>query len=276
MSLHSYGTGGFRIAQHLTRPVVYMDHWAIRLFSEEPGLQRRFVDALHSSNGTWLFSSANLVEFVAMTDLTQAVAVEHLLLQAMPSVHVADTMVDRGYLFPDGAPAHPDAPDQDWLLDDLAERARIAGGVLNTKRFIQDGINHRGKLQPLFDKMKKEVSGAVMTSAQNEAKRNNAKKFVPRAGMTLRDALSHELLREAHINPAYKFNENDAMDFIHAIPAVVVCDFVLLDAGWCSKVENAAKRLRKGGVTGKIARCFSRKTVPEFLTILESMKSPTS
>lgn len=276
MTIQSNDLGGYWIAQRLLRPVVYLDHWAVRLFSEHVALQDRFVEGLHDSGGTWLFSAVNLCEFTTMTDVTQAEAAERLLLRTMPALHVADTAADKGYLFAAGAPPHQDAPDQHWLLRDLAERARIAGGRWNTHRFIQDAIIHASELAPLFESMKKEISDAVMALTQNAEKNVNAKKFAPAAGMSLRDALFQELVREPHVNPAYSFEKNDAVDLIHAIPAAVVCDLVLLDARWCHKVESAAKRLRKGGVTGRIARCFSSKTVPNFLSALEMLKSRKS
>ena len=62
------------------------------------------------------------------------------------------------------------------------------------------------------------------------------------------------------------------MDLIHAVPAAVVCDLILLDARWSHKVNSAAKRMRKGGVTGKIALCFPQAKVSDFLLALESKK----
>lgn len=272
MTLKPNSFGGFRITQRLVRPVVYLDHWAVRLFAEDIPLQDRFIEALHHAGATWLFSTANMFEFTAMTDLTQAVDAERLLLRAIPAMHFADTTLDRGYLIEDGAPLHPDAPVENWLLKDLGARAQIAGGAWNTHRFVQDAINHRDELRPLFETMKKDIFIAFMASTQNDASRASARKFAPLAEMTLREALPRELMREPYINTAYEFDENDAMDLIHAIPAAVVCNFVLLDARWCHKVESAAKRMRKGGVNGEIARCFSRKTVHDFLVALESAK----
>ncbi|MFN8793204.1 MAG: hypothetical protein ACK50K_02705 [Betaproteobacteria bacterium] len=81
-----HADGRLLVRQRLVRPVVYLDHWAVRLFSEDMSLQERFVDALQQSRGTWLFACANLMEFVAMTDADQAVAAEELLRRAMPSV----------------------------------------------------------------------------------------------------------------------------------------------------------------------------------------------
>lgn len=272
ISIKSNGSGTYQVRQQLTEPVVYLDHWAVRLFSEDEPLQNRFISALHRSGGTWLFATANLFEFTAMTDLTQAQAAERLLSRALPSLHFADTTLDRGYLLVEGAPAHPDAPEDHWLLQDLGERARIAGGILNTRRFVQDAIINRDQLSPLFENLKATVSNSVMALTKDQEKHSNARKFAPRAGMTLREALSHELLREPHVNEAYVFDGNDAMDLIHAVPAAVVCDLILLDARWSHKVNSAAKRMRKGGVTGKIALCFSQAKVSDFLLALESKK----
>lgn len=276
MSIQPNGSGGYQVKQQLKEPVVYLDHWAVRLFSENKPLQNRFLSALHQSGGTWLFATANLFEFTAMTDLTQAHATERLLFRALPALHVADTTLDRGYLLVEGAPEHPDAPEEHWLLKDLGERAKIAGGMLSTHRFVQDSITHRDQLSPLFDNLKKDVSNSVMALTKDKERHSNAKKFAPQAGMTLRAALSQELIREPHVNEAYVFDENDAMDFIHAVPAAVVCDLILLDARWSHRVNSAARRIRKGGVTGKIAQCFSKAKVSDFLLALESTKPRSS
>ena len=69
MSIQPNGSGGYQIRQTLKKPVVYLDHWAVRLFSDDEPMQNRFLSALHKSGGTWLFSNANVYEFTAMTDL---------------------------------------------------------------------------------------------------------------------------------------------------------------------------------------------------------------
>lgn len=270
MTITPNGLGGFRLSQSLVRPVVYLDHWAIRLFSQDMALQNRFITALHRSGGTWLFSTANLMEFTAMSDLEQAARAEALLLRAIPHLHVADTTIDKGYHQQEGAENNADAPEEHWVLRDLGERARITGGRWNTHRFLQDAIEHRGELEPLFADLKKVVSDAVMAIVQDPQLHDAAKKFTPRPGMTLRHALNSELLREPNINPEYVFDDNDTMDYIHASPGAIIGDFILLDASWCHKVEQAKRRLRRGGVTGRLAATFSSRTVKDFLAALES------
>lgn len=85
MTLHPIEHNGFRITQEFQHPAVYLDHWAIRHFAENLEDQDRFIKALHRSHGLWLFSTANLFEFVAMTDLSQAEDAERLIQRALAS-----------------------------------------------------------------------------------------------------------------------------------------------------------------------------------------------
>lgn len=270
MTLKAVGSGDLLITQKLERPAVYLDHWAVRKFSTDKPLQDRFVGALHGAKATWLFSSINLFEFVAMTDLDQAKATEELLLRVLPRLHVADTALDKGYWHLNGAPASEDAPADDWILESLAARAAIKGGEWNTHRFIQDAILHREQLLPLFTDMKSATAKELAAAAADPENAALAKKFAPTKGMPLRKALQRELLRENHIHPNVPFTDNDVTDLAHALPAVIVCDFVLLDGAWCHKIEKAERRLRQGGVTGRLGRCYSPKTVSAFLSQLEA------
>lgn len=275
ITLESNEFGELRIGQELQRPAVYLDHWAVREFAEDLDLQDRFIAALHRSKGTWLFSTANLMEYTAMSDLEQAAAAERLLSRAMPAMHFADLTLDPGYLIEEGAPLHEDAPQRDWMLADLADRAKIAGGVISTHHFIQEAIKNRDTLLILFQELKTFVTTSMMSLTQDAHQNTRAKKFIPTSDMSMRVALYAELLREPHIDSKYVFDENDAMDFLHSI-SVLVCDFVLLDAHWCHKVERAAVRIRKGGVSGNVARCFSKKHLNQFLSVFEELAESTT
>lgn len=272
MTLTPNETGGYTLRQILVRPVVYLDHWAVRLFSDEMPLQNRFVTALCRSGGTWLFSTANIIEFTAMTDLSQAARGEALLFRTFPHIHFADTTMDKGYYLKDGAAYHPNAPEKDWILRDLEERVKINGGKWNTHRFLQDAIHNKAELEPLFADMKQGISNAVMALVRDDPRHAAAMKFKPTHEMTLRDAMNGELLRDPHINPEYVFNNNDAVDYIHASASSIVGDLILLDAGWSHKVERAKRRLRKGGVKGRLAKSFTKRTVTDFLSALESWR----
>lgn len=74
----------YRLRQTLERPAIYLDHWAVRRFSVDAALQDRLVAALHRAEGTWLFSSINLMEFIAMNDIHSAEAVEAMMIRVLP------------------------------------------------------------------------------------------------------------------------------------------------------------------------------------------------
>ena len=262
--------GRLLLRQRLARPVVFLDHWAVRLFSEDMSLQDRFVGALRQSRGTWLFTSANLMEFAAMTDLDQAGAAEELLRRAMPSVYVADLYSDPGFALSKKAVPSDDPPDEHWMLEDLAARARIAGGTLDTTRFVQEAVLQRAVLLPLFVELKAEVANAVRASVANEQKRSLASKFRPVAEMDVSEALLAELLREPHINQAFRIDDHHAMDLVHTVPAATVCDYLLLDRSWTARLNSAAGRIQRAGVRGKVGRAFAQPHLPEFFRILDA------
>jgi hypothetical protein len=256
--------GSVLLRQRLVRPVVYLDHWAVRLFSEDLSLQNLFIGALRQSGGTWLFAGANLMEFVAMTDLNQAASAEELLRRAMPSVYVSDLYSDPGFALSKKTAPADDPPDEHWMLEDLEERAQRVGGTLNTTRFVQDAILNRASLLPLFEELKEQVVNAIRASAADQEKQRFASRFRPVAAMDVGEALLAELLREPHINQAFRVDDHDAMDLVHAVPAATICDYLLLDRGWTSRLNRAAERLRRAGVPGKVGRAYAQPHLQEF------------
>jgi hypothetical protein len=88
MTIEPNGIGGVRIRQYFTSPLIYLDHWAVRLFSDDAALADRFIAALHAAEGTWLFSQMNLAEFTAMRDIQTARRVEALIQRAFPWFYV--------------------------------------------------------------------------------------------------------------------------------------------------------------------------------------------
>lgn len=272
MTIEPNAVGGLRMRQTLVHPLVYLDHWAVRLFADQEPIASRFISALHASGGTWVFSQANLSEFIAMRDIATARRVEALIAKAFPHFYVLDTVDGTDY-FRERMPGelrHQDAPDKHWILVDLGERAMIAGGNFNTHRFISDAITHADKLLPLFEQMKRDVSGAVTAIRGKLLANHDRKKFVPQPGMNLKEIFRDELLLEPEAGERQRFTGNDATDLVHALPACLLCDMVLLDSAWCHKVSVATKRIRRAGIKGRLARCFSPRQVAEFLDDLET------
>ncbi len=260
MEVQDLGEGRFSLRQTFDRPRIYLDHWALRHLSQTPAVQDRFIAALNSAAGTWLISAANLIEFCSVEDRRHAVDAEALLTRAFPRVQVADTMAHLWQ-------------GENWVLTDLLRRTAIARGQLNARGFFQDTIDHREDLLPRFSDLKAHVARATQRVTADPAMQVAAKKFRPSRGMTLRTALENELMRNFYLDRRRgEFNEHDVLDFIHASSAIPVCDFVLLDAGWCHLARTATQRLSKAGITARMAECFNSRELDQFLTRLEAAK----
>ena len=78
--------GVLEIGQVDIAPVVYLDHWALRLFSESQTLTDRLLSALKQRNGTLALSWLNLAEFTRITMEGQARKAESLLEKILPHV----------------------------------------------------------------------------------------------------------------------------------------------------------------------------------------------
>lgn len=275
MTIEPDGIGGLSIRQNFSHPLVYLDHWAVRRFSDDVPLADRFIAALHAAKGTWLFSQVNLSEFIAMRDIPTARRVETLIERAFPYFYVLDAVDDTPYFRepqPD-QPRHPRAPDVHWMLKDLGDRAVIAGGRFNAHRFISDGIDHANTLLPIFEQMKRDIVAHVTAIRRAVFANQDRKTLVPRPYMRLIDIFKEEILVEPAGQENQLFRENDAVDFVHALPACQLCDMVLLDGAWCHKVRVATKRIRKAGIKGQLATCYSPSAVVDFLTALEAARS---
>jgi hypothetical protein len=264
--------GGLNVRQTMVHPLIYLDHWAVRLFSDDEALAERFIAALHAAEGTWVFSQANASEFIAMQDVPSAERAEALIARAFPHFYVIDMVDDTDFFRvrdPD-APRHPDAPDKHWMLVELGQRALITNGAFNTRRFISDAFAHADALLPIFEQMKRDIMNHVMNVRAQMAAHYDVSKLVPKQGMRLTEIFKEELLVEPTARPGQQFRENDATDFVHALPSCLLCDMVLLDSAWCHKVAVASRRIRKAGIKGHLAECFSPRQVPDFLGKLEA------
>ena len=274
MTIFPCDPGGVSIRQTLSRPLVYLDHWAVRQFSDDEALAHRFITALHAAQGTWLFSHMNLFEFTAMRDKSTARRVEMLIQRAFPYFYVIDTVSDTPYFFEDqaGRVGPPEAPEKYWMLRDLGDRAVISGGRFSAHRFISDAIDNADKLMPIFEQMKGEISNHITAVRQAVFATQDRRTLVPDRHMQLIDIFKEELLVEPAGQKNQRFRDNDAVDFVHALPACQLCDMVLLDAAWCHKVAVATRRIRQAGIKGKISECYPPSGLYEFLAAFEAKR----
>jgi hypothetical protein len=272
MQLNSFGEGAVSVSQTFDRPLVYLDHWAVRMFSDNHAIQTRFVQALKEAAGTLLFSSHNLAEFCALNDIECATRAEDMLARVLPNIAVVDMTADPEFRPPSDV-SPEEGPKAYWLLDDLAARAKIAGS-LTTHRFVSDSVRHRDELHPTFTDMAESIAAAVNADRANPERVELARDFRPKQGMNAYLILQGELLRDVYLNADAGFTSNDASDFVHSLGALLHCDYVLLDNKWCHKARVARQRLKNVGFRARLADSFSAKGngVGEFLRALELKK----
>jgi hypothetical protein len=271
MTIQINPAGGIFLRQTMLRPVVYLDHWAVRMFADELPLQERFIRGLHKAGGTLLFSGHNLNEFCTMTDVASARRAEEFLNRILPAFYIADFTLDPGFASVDAAEPG-DHPGAFWLLQELGEACVRNGNTLTLDRMITDVVRHRDRIEPAFREMTEHVAEKIMSLKNDAQAILEAQAYAPKPGMKLRSMLLAEFMRDTHLNPDAVFTPNDASDLVHTVPSVVICDLVMLDSRWRDKVQKAARRLRRGGVTHALAKPFSKRAngVGDFLTALES------
>lgn len=262
-------SGQLVVKQEFKRPVIYLDHWAIRRFADEQTLGTRFVETLKSSNGTWAISLLNFMEFIKMEDEGQARRFEELMDLAIPNLFFIDFMpfdvIDREAAILSGAPRNaaygdvsllktfadtkPDSPRpftaKSLVTTIIKNCHQLESGLGEFQGTIMERLRHM-RTQMLANKqLKKRVNG----SSKSAVDRRTSLFVRELIGTLLRDNGHEKVLNDT----------NNAMDLLHAIVPVAYCDYVLLDAQWEHRVGEVRNRLRKHGVEIEPAKVFSQK-----------------
>jgi len=111
--------GGLVMSHRPVAPMVYLDHCALRKFSEDAKLGSRLTSALHARDGTLAISWLNFGEYATVTDPAPRRAVEQLLDGMLPGIFCID--VDPAVMDREGASQpfpHADQALAQWFLND--------------------------------------------------------------------------------------------------------------------------------------------------------------
>ncbi|MET3382259.1 hypothetical protein [Variovorax paradoxus] len=266
--------GEQQMRQTLFEPVVYMDHWAVRQFSEDKPLRDRFIAALHRSGGTLLVSLHNFGEFSGVSDTEQAIAAEEFFDLALPRMFVADFGADPGFIQLHGRSTE-DGKRENLILLELARRWLDNGNKLTMAGLISDSDENRAIVRSALEELQIGIAkavGSVKSDPEKVAFANIDKRAL---GATLRDLVMNALLRDFVVDEKAVFGEHDSSDFVHAFGAVMSANLVLLDGRWAHIVNGAEKRLKKMGVTHRLPRAFPKRELAQFLAALEAYPEDT-
>jgi hypothetical protein len=275
MIVSAISPGGLLVAQHLTSPSVYLDHWAVRDISSSPVLSSRFSKAINQRVGTLALSWMNAVEFTKVSDDTQRASADSLLESLGHSLFWLnpDFFTVGAHEHSAATPSSIEASHADhevarfYAETWLSPPRRV---TLFSTVYRAPGI--AAKFDGLADDIIIELE-AWRGRVAREPHVRSALDALPNGYQSSRGTrlIAKQFIRRVLKDTPIKLNRNNSIDLAHAVVSASYCDYVLLDGQWASIVNDARRRLAKANVRIPIAKAFSKRDqgVEKLLTELE-------
>jgi hypothetical protein len=266
---------GRKISQSFDPPTVYLDHWAIRLFSDDRTLQDRLVTALLQKRGTLLVSNFSMAELGAPSDPRHVIDAEHFLERCIPHLFLTDFRLDDVLARERNESSNAT---RFWPTADLAqlklfgERSHAADRSFTMNGFAQLAYQNRTGINALMSDMARKMKEAVEKARTDPEYVRKARDAPLKDSRPRTLLIIGELLRGFILDSNASITENDAVDLVHAAMPLNCCDYVLLDGPWAERVEKMKLRLAKSPMIMPLAKCFSQRNdgIDTFLTDLEN------
>ena len=270
------------VGQNLQPPCVYLDHWALRGFSEDDAVARKFSTALKRQGGTLALSWLNVAEFSKVDDDGQRRKADELLDAVAPNLFWLNPdffSVIRGEELP-GVHDAAEAPHSDLGF----ARAYVEIGLMRSVTQATRGfatfctaIRAASNIPQKYD----EVADIMVSQIERLRDEYSAKRDI-RAAVNARSRrgtksrgtriIARELIGRFLKDRRRRLIRNDVVDLSHAVVSVTYCDYVLLDGQWAAMVNDVRKRFGDAGMSFPMAKVFSKKSngVEKFLAELET------
>jgi hypothetical protein len=269
--------GDLEAGQQAVPPTVYLDHWALRAFSEDQEWASRLTVALSSQEGTLALSWANLAEFTKVTDQRQARLAGTLIEANLPRIFLLEvnpfTVIEREDHLLAGGPPVPPHGDQDFLraLVMLKPRALTLFTAHNLFTAVQrpGSVTRADSMADMFVSRLATMRDEIQGDSTLRAALGRPATTVPIQRGTR--FILQELVRALILDKGTKITCNDAFDFFHAVVPVAYCDFVLLDGYWETQVNRVRSRFQASDLPVPMAIVFSRRRegIERFIQQLE-------
>lgn len=249
-------------AQRHVEPMVYLDHWALRMFSEDDELAGRLRAALDARKGTLAFSWTNVAEFAKVGDDKSVKRAEELLDSLLPHVFFIDpnpyTVIQRENALMARAQLLPHA-DQAILSEVMKLKPATVRPI--TVRGLLNGVSGSvlvasgERLADIFVERVTLLRQQFLDDASFRASVRTATKHgpVPRATRFI----VRELIARLLVDPGKKLTRNDAFDWFHTVVPLAYCQAMLLDGHWANQAEIVTKMLADAGSKAQLAAVFS-------------------
>lgn len=266
---------GVHVRQSFVSPTVYLDHWAVRLFSDNLHLQDRFVNALMSKGGTLLLSNLSFVEFAAASDPQHCYDAETFIERLLPNIYLTDFALDKVLEKENGESNNAKRfwPSADLpQLKLLVERTQPDSVGLTMRGFISLAHITRTQLNQSIKELIHMVGKGLNSARSDVSYIDKARKFLPSDQHPRTLLILGELLRGFNLDPKAPISRNDVIDLLHAAMPLNCCDYILLDGPWAERVAKMKLRISKTSMKMPAAKCFSQRDngVEAFLVDLEA------
>jgi hypothetical protein len=262
-------------------PMVYLDHWALRRFSEDKVLRDRLVAAIDDTCGTLAVSWINVMEFSRVTDPDQAKVAEFLVEMALPRIFLLDSeffeVINREDTLLAGAEGGSPHEHREFVKAFFQLKSKSLAPFSANELFT---VVQNTSSSDSFDALADDFVGRVVAlrdQLDTDAKFQAAIRAAPRGIPIQRGTryILRELLRTLLIDRNTAMSRNHAVDLFHAVVPLAYCDLVLLDKHWEEQVKRVRARLDRSQLDVPIAEVYSgrRGGVERFLATLEGWDS---
>ena len=272
--------GRYHVRQQLVPPVVYLDTWAIREFSENEALGSRFRGALLRTCGTLALSDINLIEFTTFELPHNAEAAGRFTDSLLPHLFLMKCdpgkVIEREEAHLAGRLDQSPAGDERALVQ-FAEAAARRGGRFSMATWFNIVHTERDRLKGQLPAIA-EVFYAQLRRLRAELQ----KEPLSLAPVAYRDQIAlgrpptQQLMRAVvdvlQRDRRVSETTNNAVDLLHTIVPGAYCDFVLLDGQWADRLKRAMTRLSEAGIPMRLRATYSNRNggVEKFLQALEA------
>ena len=265
------------VRQSFDSPTVYLDHWAIRLLSDDLNLQARFVNALKLKCGTLLLSNISLMEFSEASDPRHCSDTEDFFDRLLPNIYFTDFAIDKTH---ERESTESNNKKRFWPPAGLPTLKffieRIGNGTENItmRGFLSLSQEYRTELLQVKNEVVCKLRDAMVSYRSNAQYVTKARNVHPSDERTRTYTILGELMRGFTLDSNSNITDNDIIDLFHASLPLNCCDYILLDGPWAERVEKMNLRISKTSMNMPIAKCFSERNngVELFLSDLESFE----
>lgn len=266
--------GMLQVKQSFDFPAVYLDHWAVRLFSSDGLLGQRFLRALKASGGAVVVSHVNLAEVTGPADPRHADEIAAFFEAILPNIYFALFDVEQAIKqenCPRDASIRLKAPPDIELLLTVGKERPDDFRPFTIANLVKMVAKHRDRLGATWHESNQEMADHINNVRANVETINQAKNFAGHRAHVPTLAIMQELLRPFFLDKTMSVDRNDAGDIHHAIMSVAYCDYTLLDGKWEDLTERMVRRFVELSLPIHTAKVFSlrRRGVERFLEELE-------